>query len=147
VNALNYKSKFAKKQDVCRKWYLIDADGEVLGRLASKLAIIVRGKNKPDYSPHVDTGDKVIILNAEKIRLTGNKLTDKKYIKHTGYPGGIRVKSAKDILETRPAELIRIAVKGMLPKNKLQNEYLKNLFIYAGTEHPHIAQKPEEIQI
>lgn len=147
MSTINYKSKFANKASVKSNWYIVDVDGEILGRMASKIAMIIRGKNKPDFTPHVNTGDKVIILNAEKIRLTGKKLTDKKYIRHTGYPGGDRVRSPKDILEKNPPELIRIAVKGMLPKNKLQKEYLKNLHIYTGPEHPHTAQKPQEIEI
>lgn len=144
---MNYKSKFANKTNIVRNWYLVDAEGQILGRMASKLANIIRGKNKPDFSPHVNSGDKVIVLNAEKIRLTGKKLTEKKYIRYTGYPGGVRIKTPLAILEKQPTELLRKAVKGMLPKNKLQKEYLKNLHIYAGAEHPHKAQNPAEIEI
>lgn len=147
MNTLSYRTRFANKDNFTRNWYLVDADSKILGRLSSNVAKIIRGKNKPDFTPHFNSGDKVIVINAEKIRLTGNKLSDKVYIRHTGYPGGQRFKTPKDILSTRPEELIRMAVSGMLPKNKLQKEYLKNLHIYAGNEHPHKVQNPLQIEI
>lgn len=147
MNTSSYKTKFANENNFTRNWYVIDAEAEVLGRLASKIANVIRGKYKADFTPHFNSGDKVIVLNAEKVRLTGNKLTQKEYIRHTGYPGGVRKTMAKDMLAKKPEEMIRNAVKGMLPKNRLQKEYLKNLHVYKGTEHPHEAQKPVELEI
>jgi large subunit ribosomal protein L13 len=147
VSALSYKTKFANVNNFTRNWYLIDAEGEILGRLASEVAKMIRGKNKADFTPHFNSGDKVVIVNAEKVRLTGKKMTDKKYIRHTGHPGGQRIKTPQSILKTKPEELIRHAVAGMLPKNRLQKVYLKNLHIYAGSEHPHGVQNPESIEI
>jgi large subunit ribosomal protein L13 len=132
----------AKPLEVERKWYLIDADGEILGRLATKIASILRGKNKPEYTPHVDTGDFVIVINAEKIKITGNKGTDKKYYRHSGYPGGLKVASFKELMEKNPTLALEKAVKGMLPHNTLGDEQFQKLKIYAGNEHPHAAQKP-----
>jgi large subunit ribosomal protein L13 len=147
VSALSYKTKFANVNNFSRNWYLIDAEGEILGRLASEIAKIVRGKNKADFTPHFNSGDKVIIINAEKVRLTGKKMADKQYIRHTGYPGGQRVKTPMDLLKTKPEEIVRHAVEGMLPKNKLRKVYMKNLHIYTGPEHPHSVQKPESFEI
>lgn len=147
MDTLSYKTKFANKENATQKWYLIDAEGEILGRLACKVANIIRGKYKPDFTPHFNSGDKVVIINADKVRLTGNKWSQKIYRRHTGYPGGLRTKTAKQVLESKPTDLIYKAVKGMLPKNKLQAVYLKNIHLYVGTEHPHTAQKPEKIEI
>lgn len=141
------KTLFAKNMEIEKKWYLVDADNLVLGRLSSRVASVLRGKNKPMYTPHVDTGDFVIIVNADKIRLTGNKLQNKVYIHHSGYPGGIKTKSAKDLMKSRPEEIIISAIKGMLPKNKLGKLQLKKLKVYKGTEHPHEAQKPEVLKL
>lgn len=139
------KTIFAKNTDIQKKWYLVDANGMVLGRLASRIAIILRGKNKPIFTPHVDCGDFVIVINAEKVRLTGSKLTDKMYIHHSGYPGGLKKKTAKDILTTNPEEMIAMAVGGMLPKTKLGKLQLKKLKVYRGADHPHEAQNPQVI--
>jgi large subunit ribosomal protein L13 len=147
VDTLVYKTRFANQQNHTRNWYLVDADSKVLGRLASEVAKIIRGKNKPDFTPHFNSGDKVIVINAEKVRLTGKKLTDKIYTRYTGYPGGLRKRTAKDYLAFKPEELVKMAVKGMLPKNKLQDQYLKNLHIYTGNEHPHMVQKPVQIEL
>jgi large subunit ribosomal protein L13 len=147
VNTLSYKTKFANENNFTRNWFVVDAEGEILGRLASKVANVIRGKYKADFTPHFNSGDKVIVLNAEKIRLTGNKMNQKVYIRHTGYPGGVRKTLAKDMLAKKPEEMIRMAVKGMLPKNRLQKVYLKNLHVYKGIDHPHQAQKPVELEI
>lgn len=137
----------AKKEDVQRGWYLVDAENKVLGRLASELAKILRGKKKPDFTPHVDTGDYVVVINAEKVNLTGNKLKDKLYFRHSGYPGGIKSVTAEDLQAKRPEDLIRLAVKGMLPRNRLGRKVFKKLKVYAGAEHPHQAQQPKPIEI
>ncbi len=133
--------------EIEKKWYLVDADNLVLGRLSSRVASVLRGKNKPMYTPHVDTGDFVIIVNADKIRLTGNKLQNKVYIHHSGYPGGIKTKCVKDLMKNMPEKIIISAVKGMLPKNKLGKLQLKKLKVYKGTDHPHKAQKPEVLKL
>ncbi len=132
---------------VKKEWLLINADNQVLGRLASKVAILLRGKHKPYYTPHVDGGDHIIIINAEKIRLTGNKTTDKKYFRHTGYPGGQVIESPEDLLRKKPAAVIEKAVKGMLPKNRLGRELFRNLHVFTGPEHPHEARTPKEINL
>lgn len=137
------KTEFAKKESVERKWYVIDAQGLVLGRLAVEIAKKLRGKDKAIFSPHVDTGDFVVVVNAGKIRLTGNKLDDKMYYRHTGYPGGIRSINARDLLARKPESVLEKAVKGMLPKNRLGRQMYKKLKVYAGTDHPHTAQQPE----
>ena len=142
MDALSYKTMSASKATVTKEWIVVDADGHNLGRLASKVAMILRGKYKPSYTPHVDCGDNVIVINAEKINLTGNKLDDKTYIRHTGYPGGQRSLTAKVMQQKNPALLVEKAVKGMLPKNKLGRAMIKKLFVYDGAEHPHAAQKP-----
>jgi len=141
------KTYQAKKEEVEHQWYLVDAEGKVLGRLASELAKILRGKNKPIYTPHVDTGDFVIVVNAGKVALTGKKMKDKIYYHHTGYPGGIREMSAEKLLAKKPTEMIRIAVKGMLPKNSLGRQMIQKLKIYAGAKHPHEAQKPVPLEL
>ncbi len=140
------KTQFAKKGDFDRKWYVVDAKDAVLGRLAVKVATYLRGKNKPVFTPNVDTGDFIIVINAEKVRLTGNKQTDKMYYHHSGYIGGIKAKSAKDLLEERPEKIIEQAVWGMLPKNRLGRTMIKKLKVYRGAEHPHRAQSPEILQ-
>ncbi len=137
----------AKKEEVERKWRLVNAEGKVLGRLATEIANILRGKDKPVFTPHVDAGDFVVVVNAEKVRLTGKKLSDKVYYHHTGYPGGIKGITAGKLLEEKPEKLIEEAVKGMLPKNKLRKVFMKKLKIYAGSEHPHGAQQPEPASI
>ncbi len=137
----------AKKGEVERKWYLVDAKDKTLGRLASKIAIILMGKHKPYYTPHVDCGDFVVVINADKIKLTGSKWDKKVYYWHTGYLGGIKSRTAKQMLEKKPEFLIYHAVKGMLPKNNLARRMLKKLKVYAGEMHPHTAQKPEPIEI
>ncbi|MBQ1812580.1 MAG: 50S ribosomal protein L13 [Bacilli bacterium] len=136
-----------KKAEVARKWYVIDATDVSLGRLASKAAHILRGKHKVTYTPHVDCGDYVIVINASKVKLTGNKLTDKMYYNHSGYTGGLRVRSAKTMRESYPEEMIERAVKGMLPKGRLGRQMYKKLFVYANDEHNHQAQKPVELKM
>ena len=141
------KTYHVRKDEVDKAWYLIDAEGKVLGRLATEIAKILRGKKKAIFSPHVDTGDFVIVVNAEKVRLTGNKLKGKVYYHHSGYPGGIKAVAAEKLLVTRPEELLRRAVKGMLPKNRLGRRIVKKLKVYAGPDHPHAAQQPEQLQV
>ena len=136
-----------KKETVNRKWYVIDAEGQVLGRVAAKAAHILRGKHKATYTPHIDCGDYIIIVNAEKAVLTGNKLEDKMYYNHSMYPGGLRVRSAKVMKEQYPVEMVERAVKGMLPHNRLGRQMYKKLFVYAGNEHPHQAQKPTKMEV
>jgi large subunit ribosomal protein L13 len=136
------KTYQATKEELDRKWYLVNAEGRVLGRLSTEVAKILKGKNKPTYTPHLDTGDFVIVINAGKVTLTGKKLRGKMYYHHTGYPGGIRQTNAEELLAKKPTEMIRIAVKGMLPKNSLGRQMLRKLKIYAGPNHPHEAQKP-----
>ena len=147
MDTLSYKTISANKKTVNKEWVLIDAENEVLGRLASKAAKLLRGKYKPNFTPHVDCGDNVIIVNAEKIKLTGNKWTDKIYIRHTGYPGGQKFSTPKDLLAKKPESLIEKAIKGMLPKNRLGSELFRNLYVYTGHEHEHQAQKPKEIKL
>ena len=147
MDTLSYKTKSAKKQEVDRNWYVIDADGEVVGRMCTKIAEILRGKHKPDFTPHVDTGDNVIILNADKVRFTGQKWAQKEYITYSGYTGGQKRRTATQMLDKKPTSIIRNAVKGMLPKNKLGNAMISKLFIYTGSEHPHAAQKPAEFKL
>lgn len=141
----SYKTYSVKKDDVKKEWILIDAKNEVLGRLASQVAKIIRGKHKPSYTPHLDCGDNVIVINAEHIRLTGKKWTDKEYVHYTGYPGGKRVQSPKELMKKDPRKIVEKAVQGMLPKNRLGNKLKNNLFVYAGEEHPHEAQKPKKL--
>ena len=141
------KTYSAKKEDIERQWVVIDAQDQVLGRLATRVATILRGKNKPIFTNHVDTGDFVIIINAEKVRLTGNKLDAKMYYRHSGYPGGIKGMTAREMLVRKPEQVIKIAVKGMLPKNRLASQVITKLKVYAGPDHPHKAQQPEKIVI
>ena len=136
-----------RKEDLVRDWYVIDADGENLGRLATKVANVLRGKHKPTYTPHIDCGDYVIIVNASKVNLTGNKLDQKVYYNHSGYTGGLRKRTAKEMLENYPVEMVERAVKGMLPKGRLGRAMYKKLFVYEGPEHKQTAQKPETIEI
>ncbi len=147
MNTLSYKTVSANRETVTKEWILVDAKDQVLGRLASFIAKSLRGKYKTNFTPHVDCGDNVIVINAEKVRMTGNKWTDKKYISHTGYPGGQRIRSAEEVLEKKPIDIIEKSVKGMLPGNRLGRALFKNLHVYAGSEHPHEAQKPKEIKL
>lgn len=141
------KTLFAKNNDVARKWHVVDAEGIVVGRLASRVASILRGKTKSVYTPHVDTGDFVIVLNAEKVRFTGNKLDQKKYYHHSCYPGGLKMKTAKDIMNETPERIIMSAVRGMLPKNALGKQQLRKLKVYKNNEHPHKSQNPEILNL
>lgn len=141
------KTQVAKKEEVTRNWYLVDAENQVLGRMATQIANVLRGKNKPTYTPSVDTGDFIIVVNAEKIALTGNKRADKMYYSHSGFPGGIKSITAGKLLDKKPEDLIKHAVKGMLPKNKLARHMLSKLKIYSGAEHPHKAQQPKALNI
>jgi large subunit ribosomal protein L13 len=134
-------------KEIERKWFVVDAENKVLGRLASEIAIRLRGKHKPNYSNHMDVGDFIVVVNAEKVKLTGNKLNDKIYYRHSGWIGGIKERSAKEMLEKKPTELLKFAVKGMLTKNTLGRKQLKKLKIYTGSEHPHAAQQPETLEI
>ncbi len=137
----------AKPLEIERRWYVVDASGQTLGRLATRIADTLRGKDKPQYTPHVDTGDFVVVVNADKVVLTGDKLDKKRYYRHSGYPGGLRSRSAREELERRPAEVLRRAVKGMLPRNRLARQQLTKLKIYAGPEHPHGAQAPAPLEL
>ena len=147
VNTLSYKTVSANKTTVTKDWVVIDATDQVLGRLAVKAAFLLRGKHKPNFTPHVDCGDNVIIINAEKVRLTGNKLDEKMYVRHSGYPGGQRSESAKELLRRKPLALVEHAIKGMLPKTRLGSELFRNLYVYQGPEHPHQAQQPKTITL
>ena len=147
MDTLSYKTVSANNATVNKEWVVIDASNEILGRLSTKVANMLRGKNKVNYTQHVDCGDNVIIINAEKIRLTGKKLTDKVYVRHTGFPGGQRFTTPKEMLKKRPIAVIEHAVKGMLPKNKLASVQYGNLYVYPGSEHPHEAQKPRVINL
>jgi len=147
VNTLSYKTVSANKATVNKEWVIIDAEGAILGRLASVVAFMLRGKHKTNFTPHVDCGDNVIVINAEKVALSGEKMTDKEYIRHTGFPGGQRIATAEALLKKNPISLVEKAVKGMLPKNRLGAELYRNLHVYAGSEHPHEAQKPKQIEL
>lgn len=140
------KTFVAKPETRNRAWYVVDAEGQTLGRMATGIADLLRGKGKPDYTPHVDTGDFVVVVNAEKVRVTGNKLDSKRYWRHSGYPGGIRSRTLREMLDRQPEEVIRKAVKGMLPRNRLARKQLTKLKVYAGPDHPHEAQKPEKLE-
>ena len=140
-------SYMQKKEEVVRNWYVIDAEGISLGRLAAKVGIVLQGKHKPTYTPHIDCGDNVIVINAEKVNLTGNKLNDKIYYNHSGYTGGLRERTAKEMRENYPVEMIERAVKGMIPHTRLGRQVAKKLFVYEGAEHPHMAQKPVEMKV
>ena len=141
------KTYIPKSEEIERNWRLVDADGKVLGRIATEIADILRGKNKPVFTPHLDTGDFVVVVNAEKIKLTGNKMADKVYYHHTGFPGGIKGITAEKLLEREPEKLISEAVKGMLPKNKLRKQFMGKLKVYAGSKHPHEAQQPQAVSL
>ena len=147
MNTLSYKTVSANKETVNKEWLLVDADGQTLGRLSSKVAMLLRGKYKSNFTPHVDCGDNVVIINAEKIKLSGNKWNAKEYIRHTGYPGGQRSKTARQIFDQNPTILIEKAVKGMLPKNKLGSALYRNLYVYVGDKHNQEAQKPKECNL
>ena len=145
MNTLSYKTVSANKKTVNKEWVVVDAQGEILGRLSSKIAMIIRGKNKPDFTPNVDCGDNVIVINADKVKLTGNKFSDKQYVSYTGYPGGQRFISPKELMAKHPTRVVEKAVRGMLPKNRLGRALFGNLHVYAGAEHPHQAQNPKAI--
>ena len=147
MDTISYKTISANDTTVNKVWVVIDANNQVLGRLSSKIASILRGKNKANFTPHVDCGDNVIVINADKVRLTGKKMTDKVYVTYTGYPGGQRFTTPRKLLASKPERVIEKAVKGMLPKNRLGSEMYRNLYVYAGTEHPHAAQQPKEISL
>ena len=147
MNTLSYKTVSANKATVIKEWVVVDAQGEILGRLSSKIAMIIRGKHKPSFTPHVDCGDNVIIINADKIKLTGNKFEEKEYVSYTGYPGGQKFISPKELMAKHPTRVVEKAVRGMLPKNRLGKALYKNLFVYAGAEHPHAAQTPKAIRL
>jgi large subunit ribosomal protein L13 len=140
------KTYNAKPGEIERRWYVVDADGQILGRLATQIAETLRGKGKPQYTPHVDSGDFVVVVNAEKIAVTGNKLEEKMYHRHSGYPGGLKSRPLRDELQRRPTEVLRKAVKGMLPRNRLGRAQIRKLKIYAGPDHPHEAQAPQELK-
>ncbi len=147
MDSRSYKTLSANKQSVEKQWLVVDVEGQILGRAASKIASLLRGKHKPSYTPHVDCGDNVIVLNADKIRMTGNKWYQKEYIRHTGYPGGQRVIGANDMLLKHPERIVEMAVRGMLPKTKLGRQMFRNLRVYAGAEHPHAAQEPVSFEL
>ena len=140
------KTYAVKRADIQREWRVVDADGQTLGRLATRIAVLLRGKHRPTFSTHIDTGDPVIVLNASKIKVTGRKLQAKQYVRHSGYPGGMRTESLERLLARRPEEVIRRAVRGMLPQNRLGEQMVRKLHVYAGAEHPHAAQRPTELK-
>src|SRR5690606_4026186 len=144
---LHFSTKHANEATVKRNWYVVDGANQTVGRMCSRIAAILRGKNKTNYTPHVDCGDYVIVINADKVKFTGNKMEDKEYLTYSGYPGGQKGESAKNLLTRRPEAVVERAVKGMLPKNRLGRKMFKKLFVYAGTEHPHTAQKPVELSL
>jgi large subunit ribosomal protein L13 len=147
MNTLSYRTESANETTVRKEWILVDAENEVLGRLATKVARMLRGKLKTNYTPHFDCGDNVIVINAEKVKLTGNKLSDKEYLRHTGYPGGQRVSTPRELFAKKPTAVVEKAIKGMLPKNRLGAQLFRNLYVYAGPNHPHEAQKPKEVKL
>lgn len=147
MDTLSYKTISANKATAEKGWVVIDVENAILGRISSQIASILRGKNKTSFTPHADCGDHVIVINADKVRLTGNKMTDKVYVRHTGYPGGQRFSTPREVLAKNPRGVIEAAVKGMLPKNRLGRRLFTNLHVYAGTEHPHTAQQPKEIKL
>ena len=144
---MNKCTVMQKKEEVTRNWYEIDAEGKILGKIAAEIAVRLMGKHKPSYTPHVDGGDFVVVVNADKFAVTGKKMLDKKYYRHSGYPGGLKVRNLEEMLEKKPTEVIRKAVERMLPKNKLGNQMINRLKIYTGNEHNHVAQKPERIEL
>ena len=145
MNTLSYKTISANKETVQKEWVVVDAQGEVLGRLASQIAALIRGKHKTNFTTHVDCGDNVIVINAEKIRFTGKKMTDKVYVRHTGYPGGQRFTTPREMLDKHPERILEHAIKGMLPKNRLGRRLYTNLYVYSGDNHPHAAQQPTPV--
>ena len=147
MDTLSYKTISANKTTVTKEWVVVDATNATLGRLSSEIAMLLRGKRKPNFTPHVDCGDNVIVINAEKVRLTGKKMTDRVHFTHSGYPGGQRETSPEQMFNKRPTSLVEHAVRGMLPKSRLGRVMFRNLFVYAGTEHPHEAQKPKEVNL
>lgn len=147
MDSLSYKTKSASAATVQKEWIVVDAESAVLGRLASEIAKVIRGKHKPGYTPHVDCGDNVIVINADKIKLTGKKWTDKEYISHTGYPGGQRFQTPREAAKINPGLIVERAVRGMLPKNRLGRRLFTNLYVYSGNEHPHAAQNPKPVQL
>lgn len=144
MKTLSYKTESAKHKEVERSWFVVDAQSDTVGRLSSKIATVLRGKHKPSYTPHVDTGDYVIVVNAEKVRFTGNKMNVKEYQRYSGYPGGQKSRTAAEMIVKKPEAVIESAVRGMLPKTRLGRQMIKKLFVYAGPEHPHAAQKPQD---
>ena len=147
MDTLSYKTVSANKATVNKEWVIVDAQNEVVGRLSARIAMALRGKHRPDYTPHVDCGDNVIVINADKVRFTGNKWAAKKYVRHTGYPGGQRFTVAQELLRKKPIAVLEKAVKGMLPKNRLGSALFRNLHVYTGTEHPHEAQQPKTLNL
>ena len=147
MNTLSYKTISAKKESVDKNWWVVDADSRVLGRVASEVAKIIRGKHKPSFTPHIDCGDNVIVINAEKIRMTGDKMNSKEYISHSGYPGGQKRLSPKQLMAKKPERIFEYAVRGMLPKNRLGRQLFKNLHVYIGDQHPHEAQNPKVLEL
>jgi large subunit ribosomal protein L13 len=147
MDSRSFKTISARKETAVGKWYVIDAEGQILGRLCTRVASVLRGKHRPDYTPHVDCGDKVIIINADKIRVTGNKENAKEYTRYTGYPGGLRITAFKNMLAKTPERVLEIGVRGMLPKNKLGRDLFRKLHVYAGSTHPHAAQQPEVLNV
>jgi large subunit ribosomal protein L13 len=147
VNTLSYRTVSANNATVQKEWFVVDATNQILGRLSSQVASILRGKHKTSFTPHVDCGDNIIVINAEKVRLTGKKWTDKEYVRHTGYPGGQRISSPADVAKIDASRIIEMAVKRMLPRNRLGSAIFGNLHVYVGPEHPHIAQQPKELKL
>jgi large subunit ribosomal protein L13 len=147
MTAMSQRTYVATPATAERNWIIVDATGQTLGRLATQVADALRGKRKPEYTPHCDTGDFVVVINAEKIHVTGNKRSEKRYYRHSGYPGGLKVRTFEEMMARRPEEIIRIAVKGMLPRNRLARKQITKLKVYAGPDHPHVAQKPQPMEI
>jgi large subunit ribosomal protein L13 len=147
VNTTSFKTRSVRKEDVTREWFVIDAEGQTLGRMCTTIATYLRGKHKPEYTPHVDTGDNIIVVNAEKIKLTGDKWNKKEYVTFSGYPGGQKKTTAKELMDKKPTALVENAVRGMLPKNRLGRAMFGKMFVYAGPDHPHKAQKPKELSL
>ena len=145
MDTLSYKTVSANKVTATKEWVVVDATNATLGRISSEIAMLLRGKRKPNYTPHVDCGDNVIVINAEKVRLTGKKMTDRVHFSHSGYPGGQRLTTPEQMMKKNPASLVEHAVRGMLPKSRLGRQMFRNLFVYTGTEHPHEAQKPKQV--
>jgi len=147
LDSLSYKTRYENAGTVTKNWVVVDANSQILGRFATQVAMIIRGKNKPGYTPNVDCGDNVVVINAEKIRLTGDKMQSKVYTRHTGHPGGQRFTTPRELMEKNPAKIIEKAVRGMLPKNRLGRRLYTNLHVYTGSDHPHTAQQPKEIKL